>query len=189
MQTRLKCGGYFVEFGAAGGMHLSNTWLLEKEYGWDGILAEPGQVWHEDLSRNRSAKIDTDCVCSSTRTVVEFNMASEAELSTIVSFGTDDHNAGSRKDETIYSVPTISLHDLLLKHNAPQEIDYLSIDTDGSEFSILKAFPFDQWRIKIITVEHNYLASRNDIKALLERNGYRRHFEGISQWDGWYVLA
>lgn len=189
MQTGFKRGGYFVEFGAADGVHLSNTWLLEKEYGWTGILAEPGRVWHENLFRNRSAKIDTDCVYSSTGCVVEFNMANQAELSTIVSFGADDHHAETRKEGVIYSVRTISLNDLLKKHGAPKEIDYLSIDTEGSELSILEAFPFDQWRINIITIEHNYLRSRDEIKALLERNGYRRHFEGISRWDDWYVLV
>src|ERR1017187_1984592 len=34
-----KRGGYFVEFGATNGVTLSNTYLLEKEYGWTGILA------------------------------------------------------------------------------------------------------------------------------------------------------
>jgi len=189
MQTGFKRSGFFVEFGAADGKHLSNTWLLEKEFGWTGILAEPGRVWHEGLFRNRSVNIDTDCVYSSTGSIVEFNLADRAELSTIVSFGTDDHHADTRKNGTIYTVPTISLHDLLEKHNAPRDIDYLSIDTEGSELSILEAFPFGHWRIKVITVEHNYLPSRNDIKALLERHGYRRHFEGISKWDDWYVLV
>ena len=116
-------------------------------------------------------------------------MTDEAELSTIVSFGTDDHHARTRKNGVTYSVPTISLNDLLRKHNAPTEIDYLSIDTEGSELSILEAFPFDKWKIGIITVEHNYLDSRREVQALLESNGYKRHFEGISRWDDWYVLS
>lgn len=42
---------------------------------------------------------------------------------------------------------TISLHDFLVKHNAPKDIDYISIDTEGNEFSILKTFPFDKWNV------------------------------------------
>jgi hypothetical protein len=85
-------------------------------------------------------------------------------------------------------VPTISLDNLLERHGAPNEIDYLSIDTEGSEFVILKDFPFQKWKIRIITVEHNYSVARNSIKDLLYFNGYKRKFEGLSKWDDWYVL-
>src|SRR5436189_1252600 len=36
-----KRDGFFVEFGATNGVDLSNTALLERDYGWKGILAEP----------------------------------------------------------------------------------------------------------------------------------------------------
>ena len=35
------------------------------------------------------------------------------------------------------------------------EIDYLSVDTEGSEFEILKALDFSRWRFAVVTVEHN----------------------------------
>ena len=57
-----KRGGYFVEFGATNGVDLSNTYSLEKDFGWTGILAEPAKVWHVDLLNSRSAIIDFDCV-------------------------------------------------------------------------------------------------------------------------------
>ena len=39
-----------------------------------------------------------------------------------------------------YKVNTISLEDLLEKYKAPTIIDYMSIDTEGSEYEILKKF-------------------------------------------------
>lgn len=188
METEFKREGYFVEFGAADGVHLSNTWLLEKEYNWTGILAEPARIWHDDLRANRSAKIDTDCVYASTGEIIEFNMTDLPELSTIAQFSSTDGHSNSRKKGDIYSVPTVSLNDLLKRYNAPYNIDYLSIDTEGSEFSILENFPFNSWEIKIVTVEHNYTSSRDRIAELMNHNGYIRKFEGFSKWDDWYVL-
>src|SRR5688572_29398394 len=61
-QLDFKRSGYFVEFGATNGVDISNTYLLESEFGWNGILAEPARCWHEALGRNRRAHIETRCV-------------------------------------------------------------------------------------------------------------------------------
>ena len=61
-ELEFKRNGFFVEFGAANGIDLSNTYLLEKEFNWTGILAEPAKYWHSELKRNRSAFISDKCV-------------------------------------------------------------------------------------------------------------------------------
>jgi hypothetical protein len=57
---------------------------------------------------------------------------------------------------------------------APRIIDYWSLDTEGSELAILNSFPFHEYAFRVLTVEHNRLSSREQLRALLERNGYRR---------------
>jgi Methyltransferase FkbM domain len=66
-------------------------------------------------------------------------------------------------------------------------IDYLSIDTEGSELAILESlFPSDH-KIRIITVEHNYTDKRLQIHKLLTSHGYDRIFEELSKVDDWYI--
>ncbi|HMP30954.1 MAG TPA: FkbM family methyltransferase, partial [Saprospiraceae bacterium] len=82
---------------------------------------------------------------------------------------------------------TISLVDLLDEYNAPLEIDFLSIDTEGSEFDILNCFNFEKYTFKVIVVEHNYTPNREKIKNLLESKRYKRVLMNVSQWDDWYL--
>jgi FkbM family methyltransferase len=182
-----KIGGYFVEFGATNGVDLSNTYQLEKRFQWRGILAEPARCWREALNSNRSCVIDNRCVWEKSGDLVEFNEVKEPEYSTINAFSGHDVHAGKRLDGDRYEVPTVSLNDLLIDHQAPKIIDYLSIDTEGSELNILRAFDFDRFDIKIITVEHNYTEERETIRALLAQKGYIRVFEKFSRWDDWYI--
>lgn len=181
--------GFFVEFGASDGISLSNTWLLEKRMGWKGILAEPARCWHESLTRNRTCAIDTDCVWSRSGEQLDFDEVSVGEFSTLSRFSKSDGHAEARVDKTSYQVPTVSLNDLLRRHGAPAEPDYLSIDTEGSEFSILKELDFARFNFKVITCEHNYTPMREQIRQLLEQAGYRRKHVELSRFDDWYVRA
>lgn len=187
-ELNFKKDGFFVEFGAANGKDLSNTYMLEKELGWTGIVAEPAMVWRDDLVANRSCKISFDCVWTRSDEMLEFNEVSAPELSTINSFSDADGHHQTRKEGKKYNVYTVSLIDLLKQFNAPKEIDYLSIDTEGSEFEILNAFDFDAYRIKVITCEHNFSPMRDKILELLMSKGYTRKHSELSQFDDWYVL-
>ena len=75
----------------------------------------------------------------------------------------------------------------MIEHQAPKVIDYLSIDTEGSELEILSAFDFTRYDIRLITVEHNFSDDRSKIHDLLRQNKFRRTFENLSRWDDWYV--
>lgn len=187
-EARYKRGGYFVEFGATNGIDLSNTYLLETEFSWTGILAEPARVWEKKLQLNRpNTSIETLCVWKDSNSSLTFNETYYPELSTVDSFSDKDGHKNTRLAGKKYEVQTISLNDLLIKHQAPKYIDYLSIDTEGSEYEILKAFNFDEYSIGIITVEHSYTPQRELIFALLTSRGYKRKYEGISEFDDWYV--
>ena len=183
--NRMKKDGYFVEFGATNGIRLSNTYLLETKFNWSGILVEPARIYFSNLKKNRNSIVINKCVWSISRQELIFREV--GDLSTIESFKNFDLHAHSRAKGKNYRVETISLLELLSTNNAPKVIDFLSIDTEGSEFEILRSFDFSQYSFNAICIEHNYTIRREEIYNLLVAKGYRRVFEEISKWDDWYV--
>jgi len=187
---------FFVEFGATDGVDGSNTWLLEKKLGWEGIVAEPAKIWHESLFLNRSCSIETKCIAKDTGKIYEFLEVCNSEessptLSTLKKFSR--HNDWAKnirvKNFNKYKVETLSLDDLLKKYKAPYEIQFLSIDTEGSELDILKGYSFRNHKIKSICVEHNNVdKTRKLIFELLKNKGYERVLEKVSKFDDWYLL-
>ena len=189
---------FFVEFGATDGISLSNTWLLEKKLGWSGILAEPAKTWHKSLAQNRGCTIDTRCVARESNQLCSFlevNHSDKREFNAELSGLKEYSNRGDwasdirLSESKEYLVETISLEDLMDSHNAPEEIQFLSIDTEGSEFEIIKNFDFKKRKIYSICIEHNYVNStRQQINELLRNNGYYQVLRQLSKFDDWYIL-
>ena len=59
----------------------------------------------------------------------------------------------------------------ILDRHGITHIDYLSIDTEGNELSILKTIDFEKFDIEIIDVENNY--NSPDIRNFLKSKGYQ----------------
>ena len=186
--TKFKRNGYFIEIGATDGLINSNTFLLESKFQWKGVLIEPARIWHDRILHNRPfTKIVTKCIWSKSDEILDFNETENPELSTINQFSSSDLWAKNRENGKSYKVHSLSLNDLMEISNVPRRIDYLSIDTEGSEFDILEAFDFRKYKIKIITCEHNFTDNRDKIKELLESNGFERVFNDLPIVDDWYV--
>lgn len=178
-------GGFFVEIGATDGVLLSNTFLLEKEFGWQGICAEPNPKFYAQLQKNRRCRVSDQFVGRETGKDVEFILAGAYGGSSEFANG-DLHKEKRDAYAAVGQVTcftSISLDDFLRQHQAPHDIDYISIDTEGSEYDILRAFPFERWNTRLFTIEHNFGEQREKIRQLLEVNGYRRTDK---QWDDWY---
>lgn len=191
-ETGFKREGYYVEFGGTDGLTSSNSHLLAQYYDWKGIVAEPNPIWHENLYKNRqkNTTIVTKCVYTKTGETLDFVATKEADLSTIQGFGTEDEHSAKRQDGNIISVETISLYDLLETNNAPVGIDYISVDTEGSEYDILESFfkANNRYTVKAFTVEHNFNVDfRINLFKLMSDNGYIRKFPEFSRWDDFYV--
>jgi hypothetical protein len=117
---------------------------------------------------------------------LEFHATDNPVLSTLAQFSEADFHATTRQARRSITVETVSLDDLLDEHEAPPIIDYLSVDTEGSEYDILAAYSFRR-RCRCISVEHNFTPAREAIDRLLRGKGYVQRFPYASQADSWYV--
>jgi len=192
---------YFVEIGATNGVDGSNTFMLENneslKESWRGILVEPNDEYFNEMKKNRShlsCYFDSRCVYNKSGETVDFLITDEPDLSCIKEYSQSDEHAVKRNNvKKVLQKKTITLYDLLEQYNIPNErINYLSIDTEGSELMILEKF-FDEnknkYRIDTITVEHNYVADKRDkLARLLNQNNYIRVFPEMSRWDDFYVI-
>jgi len=172
--------GIFVEFGATDGIDLSNTYLLESKYGWNGLLVEPAKIWHYDLKQNRNSIIDFRAVTAISGETEVFFQSEDPRFSSIL-------NNLDLSYPSNYQVKTVTLKDLLIEYAFPVLIDYISIDTEGSEFEILKNFDFNLFKFKVASIEYSSQGSREQVCELMNRNGYERVFGSISKFEDWFI--
>jgi FkbM family methyltransferase len=184
--------GFFLDSGASNGIRANNTYLLETSYDWKGICIEPNEQYYEELRINRSCHHINCCLYNKD---CEVDFVNAFTLGGILNEYDPWHLGFAKKVIDIplevngqpktVKKPALTLKTILKKFNAPKIIDYWSLDTEGSELTILKSFPFDEYSFKVLTVEHNYLPARNAIRKFLESHNYTR--VGVLGFDDCYA--
>lgn len=174
-----KKNGNFIEIGVGNGVDLSNTYLLEKNYNWNGILCEPDIRNFDNIKKFRNSKLIESLIDNKCENNVEFFLDEDPYSSSSINL--------KDNQKKIYSKSLCLNH--LFEIYRLKEVDYISIDTEGNEFEILKNFNFNKYKVKIFTVEHNFdYIKRKKIRSLLKANGYKNKYKYISYMDDWYFL-
>lgn len=173
-----KHNGFFLDIGANDGISCSNTLFLEQEREWTGICIEPIPDVFNQLNKIRKS-INYNVCISENEGVVNFRRVhgTSEMLSGILEFMTPDHikrineecnlSNGSFDDIKLKSR---NINSILESHNVTK-IDFLSIDTEGAEFTIIKTIDFDKIHITFLSVENN--DSSEGIRKYLKSKGYK----------------
>tara|TARA_Y100000310_G_scaffold236127_1_gene239289 strand:+ start:407 stop:1039 length:633 start_codon:yes stop_codon:yes gene_type:complete len=184
-KTNYKKNGFFVEIGAYDGKNLSNTYVLEKEYNWSGICAECNPETIPQLINNRSCAIETRALMHRNNLNVPFYSHPDPTLSMV--FLHESYEQGSTKEivHAQHIVKTVTINKMLEEHDAPTDIDYISIDTEGTELFITTVFDFAKYNVKYWTIEINneepyYTDALNYIRRFFYYHGYESE---MRQWD------
>ena len=184
----------FFEFGATNGIDLSNSYTLERYLNWKGVLSEPSPQWHNELKKNRPyTNIISECIWSESNKELNFFESDVGVLSSLDNFKESDKismpgNTQARvKNGKNIIVKTISLNDAIEEQFNSKSPSYISIDTEGSEYEILKNFNFKKYRPLVFTIEHNFTELQLKIDELMFLNNYIRVFKSLTAFDAWYV--
>lgn len=176
-----KKNKFFIEFGACDGVFLSNTYILEKFFDWNGLCIEPHPEYFKYLQNNRNCKLSNLLIDDLDNKDVEFSMQENLEVSGIIKYKKNHFYK-----QNLIKMKTYSLNTVFDINKIPNIIDYLSIDTEGSELSILSTFDFNKYHINYISIEHGSdQAYKQKIKYFLESKNFslsRNLF-----WDDEYI--
>lgn len=171
-----KKGGYFLDIGAHDGLNLSNTYILERRYGWTGICIEANPDSYALLKKNRRATCVNACLdCRDG--VVEF--CKRGMMGGIISQNTDNREPQSCE---VVKLKTRTLDALLKEQNAPRVIDYLSMDVEGAEERVFSSLNFSEYSFNCMTIERPTEVLRTTFKE----NGYV-HIKEIPDNDCFFV--
>ena len=152
-------GGFFVEAGAGNGFVGSDSFVLERDYGWHGICIEPNPKLFWTLRR----VVRRRCVCVRAcidRHAGTVDYVMSGDTSGIIAADTDNSTsmraqrlARAFAENRTRRLKAVPLSAILDQHGAPPVIDYLSLDIEGAEQRVLESFPFERYTILALTVE------------------------------------
>ena len=141
----------FVDVGANHPTRGSQTRELE-ELGWRGLCVEPNRRLHAMYARaNRTCELDGRVVFGDVASRQPFLKTENAETNGLALHGADNAFAVGRMTPTVPLVDVVSSY--FLPAPASHPIDFLSIDTEGSEEGVLTQRALSVLDIRTLLVE------------------------------------
>ncbi|XP_042884920.1 uncharacterized protein LOC122261384 [Penaeus japonicus] len=180
-----KRGGFFLEAGALDGYYQSNTFFLERDYNWTGLLVEPNPVFFQSLlTRHRRAWATDLCLGTKPYPVkTEFwvHTGPDPEQSLIAASRSgllkehlENYEKEGLESGSVVEVNCVPAISILSALNVTQ-IDLFSLDIENAELDVMQWFPFDRVHVEVLVVEHWTAEDPEDSRAfvrLVEAKGF-----------------
>ena len=187
--------GFFIEAGASvGGPNESNTYLLEKSYGWTGLCVEPNKVFFDQLVVLRSAYCVNACLHDQDGELDFINAAYYGAAAQHVQHVFEargiteyeryiEHHANYQTDilgpGSVVKMAARSVRSLLQEIDYDGDVHYFSLDVEGGEVFVLTGYPFEKNRLLSATVECHYPFNNHmvmcdycmPVRDLMRKNG------------------
>jgi hypothetical protein len=169
-----KRNGFFVDLAANDATTLSNTYILERDYGWNGLCIEPNPMYWYNLTHYRPNCKIVAAVVGETRMEQVHFLYQAGDHGGISGEGFDNGPKFKGKSMKEYTIPLL---EIFQQFQVPKVIDYLSLDVEGAEEFIMKGFPLDDYQVRLLTIER----PKEALRDVLESHGYQQ-LQRISRW-------
>ena len=167
--------GCCVEVGASNGTRGSNTLFFE-QLGWRTLCIEPNPKYVDIIRETRKEVVSCACGERDKQDVpfTIFDIGKRNIMSSVSGLRPDkrlvDEHRDIINDKYEIKVNVKSLDTILTENSFSEEIDFISIDTEGTELDVLKGLSLDKWDVTLLVIENNY--NDSDISAYMSKHGY-----------------
>ena len=177
-----KATGVCIEVGAANGIRGSNTKYFE-DTGWTALCIEPNVAYKESLEASRKLVRFFACGDSNKEgTLHIFDIGEKNIYSSVTSLIPDQRLVDAHttiingREEVDVPVRTLNWVLETQVSNTPFEnitdIDFISIDTEGTELDVVKGFDTTLYNVKLFIIENNY--EDTEIEDYMNSLGYKK---------------
>lgn len=148
-----KKNGFFVDIGAHHPLRFSNTAIFYKR-GWNGINIDAMPNSMVEFNKLRKLDINLETAISNEEETKLFYIFNEPALNTL-----NKEEALSKDGKNGYKilqaieVKTVKLKTVFNQYIGNNEIDFISIDTEGNDLNVLKSNDWKKYKPKLILVE------------------------------------
>jgi FkbM family methyltransferase len=174
-----RTDGFFVEVGANDPHAGSQTWSLESK-GWRGILVEPLERFQTVLkaARPRSQVFRAACGPPGHPATAEFFEAEASAHSGLRPHAVDAATQYVSRE----TVRVLTLDELLAEAGHPR-VDFISIDTEGTQLDVLRGLDLQRHAPKLLLVEdHLY-----DFETHFHLRRKRYRLVKRTHLNNWYI--
>jgi FkbM family methyltransferase len=188
---RGRQNGFYIDIGAGDPNYGSVTrWFYSK--GWRGINVEPHPEVFRILDQWRPEDINLNCAVSNRIGRFDFHKVVIDEVG--LGWGLSSFNSESAEKARAHgavveeiSVETITISDIVRHHCDGAEVDYLKIDVENHEESVIRSADWSRFRPKVLCVEATFPNSATPCfcqwEYLLVNAGYVfALFDGINNY-------
>jgi len=180
--------GGCIDIGATTGIDNSNSKYFEDK-GWYSLCIEPNPNFYNQLKNNRLNTVN--CAIAEYTGDAVFNIVNMGDYTghedAISALKIDKQllkkhlKAGYKPTITPIIVQTMTLNDCIEKYYKYDTIDFISIDTEGTELDVLIGFSIEKWKPRLMIIENNF--SSDTIENYLKIYGYKKIYRlGINDF-------